>query len=303
MGIFPIYLGIHLNSIINVTDYNSYPTFIGNFTKLLILFKYDIIFIKMNPFDQILLNSNSFTKSEQKIKDHILKDPEVIVFYPLVEASNRIKVSKSALLRFCQKCGYNGYSEFKYEISRLFHSGQLNSSSYESKSSEMIDAYCDAILEIKNRNLDTLFDAISQDLISSTKIRIFGVHESGLPAHHLQYRLTTLGIDADYVEPTLSSEKAIFGTSNDLHIYFSLSGKTMQIEEAIPNSFERRSKTLLITQNDRVKFKNHITHFILVPSLNSRSTQAFLDAQLLNFLIVELIVSNLSKHLSKETSQ
>ena len=254
----------------------------------------------MNPFDQILINANTFTKSEQRIKDHILSDPEVIVFYPLIEAANRIKVSKSALLRFCQKCGYDGYSEFKYEISRLFHSGQLNSSNYESKSSEMIDAYCDAMLEIKKRNLDLIFDSISQDLIKSTKIRIFGVHESGLPAHHLQYRLSTLGIDADFVEPTLSSEKAIFGTSNDLHIYFSLSGKTLQIEEALPNSFERRSKTVLITQNDRVKFKNHVTHFILVPSLNSRSTQAFLDAQLLNFLIVELIVSNLSKHLSND---
>ena len=301
MGIFPNILGIHINSNINVTDYNRYSNYFGKFPTQSFPKMCGIIYINMNPFDQIALNTDSFTKSEQKIKDHILNDPEVIVFYPLVEAANRIKVSKSALLRFCQKCGYNGYSEFKYEISRLFHSGQLYSSSYESKSSEMIDAYCDAMLEIKNRNLDQVFDDISHDLIKSTKIRIFGVHESGLPAHHLQYRLSTLGIDADYVEPTLSSEKAIFGTSSDLHIYFSLSGKTMQIEEALPNSFEKKSKTILITQNDRVKFKSHVTHFILVPSLNSKSTQAFLDAQLLNFLIVELIASNLSKHLSKDS--
>lgn len=253
----------------------------------------------MNPFELIKLNSNTFTKSELKIKDHILRDPEVIVFYPLVEAASRIKVSKSALLRFCQKCGYEGYSEFKYEISRLFHSGQLDSNTYESKSSEIIDAYIDSLSKIKQQNLDIVLDKISSDLVASRKIRIFGVHESGLPAHHLQYRLSTLGIDADYVETTLSSEKAIFGTTEDLHIYFSLTGRTLQIEEAIINSFERKSKTLLITQNEKIKFKNQVDHLILIPSLLTDSTKAFLDAQILNFMIVELIISNLSKHLSK----
>lgn len=251
----------------------------------------------MNPFERIQLHNEDFTKIEQDIRDHILNEPEIIVFYPLIEAADRMKVSKSALLRFCQKCGYEGFSEFKYEVSRLYHSGKLLANNIDSSSSQMIEAYIDSMKEIGKSNIDDILNFVSESIISARKIRIFGLHETGLAAQHLQFRLSTLGIDSDYVEPTLAVEKANFSDPDDLFIYFSLSAKTSDMMESLSNAIERKCRTVLITQNDRTKFINLVNYCILVPTFNIFDNQIFRDAQLLNFLLVELIILNLSKHL------
>ena len=76
----------------------------------------------MNPKEHIRLHESEFTKSEKIIAEYVLKNFDSISSYPIQEVAKKCKVSKSALLRFCQKCGFRGYSEFRYEISRYVHS-------------------------------------------------------------------------------------------------------------------------------------------------------------------------------------
>lgn len=249
----------------------------------------------MNPMETILLHEKEFTKSEILIKDSILNNLDLIVCHPLVAVAKEMKVSKSALLRFCQKCGYEGFSEFKYEISRFMHSGNLDQSLKENSTNEICDMFANAILSIKDIQLDEKLTSLSKDLLKSTRIRILGVHESGLAAHHLQYRLTTLGIDADYVETGIAAEKANLSKKNDFYIFFSLSSTTPEIIEALNNALAQKCSTALITQNNHSRFRSKTDHFILIPTFDTAVNKIFLDSQYLNFIIVELIINSLSK--------
>ena len=76
----------------------------------------------MTPIQHIQLHKDEFTKSELIIMDYILSNLHDISSYPISTIAEKCKVSKSALLRFCQKCGFQGYSEFKYEVSRYLQS-------------------------------------------------------------------------------------------------------------------------------------------------------------------------------------
>ena len=76
----------------------------------------------MTPLQHIQLHANEFTKSEILIMNYVMDHLDVISSYPISTVAEKCKVSKSALLRFCQKCGFRGYSEFKYEISRYLQS-------------------------------------------------------------------------------------------------------------------------------------------------------------------------------------
>ena len=62
-------------------------------------------------------------------------------YFPLVTAAYKMNVSKSALLRFCQKCGYDGFSEFKYEVSRYLHSGNMYNDNEVNSSEEIIQLF------------------------------------------------------------------------------------------------------------------------------------------------------------------
>ncbi|MDU1278455.1 MULTISPECIES: MurR/RpiR family transcriptional regulator [Clostridium] len=251
----------------------------------------------MNPIDNILLHNDEFTQSEIKIKNIILTNPDIIACFPLVTAAYKMNVSKSALLRFCQKCGYKGFSEFKYELSRYLHSGNLsNEKIINDSSQEIINLFIEKLTLLKESNLDNQLEALSEDILKSNKIKIYGVHETGLAARHLQYRLTTIGIDSESItDSSLIAEKALFSSQNDLNIYFSLSALTSIIVESIKNSISNNSNIALITQNNKTKFSKQIPNIIVLPSFSLAKDSFFIDSQALNFVFIELLINKLSK--------
>ncbi|MGY5239281.1 MurR/RpiR family transcriptional regulator [Clostridium tertium] len=251
----------------------------------------------MNPIDNILLHNDEFTQSEIKIKNIILTNPDIIACFPLVTAAYKMNVSKSALLRFCQKCGYKGFSEFKYELSRYLHSGNLsNEKIINDSSQEIINLFIEKLTLLKESNLDNQLEALSEDILKSNKIKIYGVHETGLAASHLQYRLTTIGIDSESItDSSLIAEKALFSSQNDLNIYFSLSALTSIIVESIKNSISNNSNIALITQNNKTKFSKQIPNIIVLPSFSLAKDSFFIDSQALNFVFIELLINKLSK--------
>lgn len=248
----------------------------------------------MNPIETMLLHDDEFTKSEQIIKDCIIQNPDLIACYPLVSVAKEMKVSKSALLRFCQKCGYNGFTEFKYELSRFLHAGKLYEDKSKSSIIDICDHFIDAIRFFQNTALEVQLENFAKDILSAKKIRIVGVHESGLSARYLQYRLTTLGIDADYVESAVACDKANLTNEDELYIFFSLSSTTNDIVVCIGNAMSRKCKTALITQNDYSRYRGKLDHVILIPTFDLSQNRMFLDAQYLNYIIVELLIHVIS---------
>lgn len=248
----------------------------------------------MNPIETMLLHEDEFTKSEQIIRDCVIKNPDLIACFPLVSVAKEMKVSKSALLRFCQKCGYNGFTEFKYEISRYLHAGKLYEDKSKSSISDICNHFIDAIRFFQDNALEVQLEAFAKDILAAKKIRIVGVHESGLPARYLQYRLTTIGVDADYVESAVACDKATLTNEDELYIFFSLSTTTPDIVECIGNAMDRECKIALITQNDHSRYRGKINHFILIPSFDLVQNRMFLDAQYLNFIIAELLIHVIS---------
>lgn len=253
----------------------------------------------MNPMDVILLHENEFTQSEIKIKDLILSNPDIIACFPLVTAAYKMGVSKSALLRFCKKCGYEGFSEFKYELSRYIHSGNIQKNS-DNSSKEIINLFIEKLEIINESNLDKSIEVLANEILQANKIKIYGLHETGLAAKHLQYRLTTIGIDSESItDNSLIAEKALFSTKKDLNIYFSLSALTTIINESIENSLKNKSKTALVTQNSKSKFSKLLSNIIVLPSFSLNRDRFFIDSQALNFVFIELLINKLSKILKE----
>lgn len=250
----------------------------------------------MSPIETILLHEKEFTKSEHKIKDNIISNPDIVACFPLMTAAYKMNVSKSALLRFCQKCGYDGFSEFKYEISRYLHSGYIYSDSIVNTSEEIIQLFINQLTILKDNKLDLKLESICSEILNAKKIKIYGIHETGLAAKHLQYRLTTLGVDSESVtDSSLIIEKSQFSSFDDINIYFSLSATTSLITESIDNALKKNSKIVLITQNNKSKYSKIIDNIVVLPTFTLSKSTIFIDSQSLNFILIELLVNKLYK--------
>lgn len=247
----------------------------------------------MDPLNRILIHSKEFTETEKKIADKICDDPTDVIRDTIVTVSTKMKVSKSALLRFCQKIGYEGYSEFKYELTRF-----MNASEEEVSGNSYIKWIQDSLNDLDNKTLLKSVQEIATLILQSKKIRIFGINETGLSAKQLYYRLLSLGIDST---PIVESEIMHFypniGDEQDLHIFFSLSATTEVIKNTLIKSFDKKKKIILITQNTKCKYSDKVDVNIVLPTINPTDKRRFVDSQMINFVFIELLINTISNTL------
>jgi len=57
----------------------------------------------------------SLTKTEKKIADAILLNPDLAVQCPLAEIAAHLEVGEATFVRFCRTLGFKGFSDFKLE--------------------------------------------------------------------------------------------------------------------------------------------------------------------------------------------
>ena len=72
----------------------------------------------MSPLELLEKQLPDLTKSEKIIGEYILANPMSIIRYSLTQIAREARTSNTAIIRLCQKLGYQGFSEFKFSLSR-----------------------------------------------------------------------------------------------------------------------------------------------------------------------------------------
>ena len=73
----------------------------------------------MNPLELLEKEYPNLTKSEQAITDYIVNNPMTVIRFSLTQIAKEARTSNTAVIRLCQKLGYQGFSEFKFSLSRV----------------------------------------------------------------------------------------------------------------------------------------------------------------------------------------
>lgn len=231
----------------------------------------------MNPIQLMYINETSMTKSEEKIMHYIVDNLETVKDLPIIELAELTETSRSVLLRFCQKIGFKGYSDFRYALMQHIESPTpiIN----EEKS----------VATIYSETIGRLDETIDSDEVakmislfqSSHKVKIFGYAETGLSAQHFSQRLLAINYDAEaVVSINTFIGKIDVSSENDVLVFFSLSATTDVIKSAILHATELGKKTILITQNTLTNLREKVDCFITLPFHEYSGHEFILDSQL-----------------------
>lgn len=225
----------------------------------------------MNPIQLMKINETNFTKQEVIIMKNIIENVKSLTNLSLIEFADKIKISKSALLRFCQKIGYEGYSQFKYAISRYVSELPANHSDF-SQQKNLSEIYSETILSMDSFIGESDLKKLHSSLEKASTIKVFGYAETGIGAHYFSDQLQSKGYDAEAVNQLHNLRRKInVSDENDLLIFISISGNTSIINELILSAQDRNLNTVLITQNSYSTFKNHVKQTILLPYFTESS--------------------------------
>ncbi len=249
----------------------------------------------MNPIERLNLYQSVYTKSDKIILKYIQTSMPEIKNASIIEFAEKAGVSKSALLRFCKRIGYKGYSEFKYDIlNYLTHtSGQSGDISVTACDAAQIYAEC--IRQIPSALSQSTMTKAAELIRSAKRIRIYGCGYSGVNAIYFSRRLRDVSIDSQPVTDTSQYDsKADFADENSLYIFITESGLQVDFLRVFEPVQSKKAKTMILTFNSKVKYRDD-TDCLICPSEPDTSTDYLISGHVIITTVIDLLINEINK--------
>lgn len=230
--------------------------------------------IKANTLLTITSVYKSMTRTEQKIADSILEDPDKVLYSTLTDLAENVGVGETSVLRFCRKIGFKGYQDFKLSIA------QQLATPVQSVHSEIEET--DSILEIAQKittansealdNTLSLLDMIELQkaidaIVKTNKIYFFGIGSSAITAADGKYRFMRLGFNVEAVTDShVMAMTATLMEPNDVVFGVSISGSTKDIVDAIEIAKRNQAFVICLTGHARSPITKYADAVLLTKS-------------------------------------
>lgn len=191
----------------------------------------------------------TLTRSEKKVADYVLKVGSQLIYATMSDIKVATKVGDATIIRFCQKLGYNGFSDFKIEIAKEDFTQQEQTRPadyYDDISQHLQEALTATAKLIDPKKLDQAVDLMSQ----AKNIYIFGVGGSAQVSESFSAILLRVGVQATPIgDPHIQAQLASLLGPTDLVVGLSLTGRTKDTYDSLKIAKDNGAKILAITNN------------------------------------------------------
>ena len=251
----------------------------------------------MNPLELLEQELPGLTKSEKIIAEYILGNPMAIIRYSLTQVAKASKSSNTAIIRLCQKLGYQGFSEFKFSMSRAalsdtHYTATVDSQDATSSMSAIVAQYVSHLNQMAAETDMEVIKSIASILRRTVRVAIMGINRTAFSASQLSYRLSKLGV-ANYLitdRVIMADYMEIFGPE-DVCLIFSISTISINYKEIVQRLKKNGASVVLFTMNASSPLKKMCDHFICPPQISYNKKMGFLDDQAIFFVFIETLLS------------
>ncbi len=243
-----------------------------------------------NPIDRIQSYYDDLTKTDKEIALYIINNPRDVFTQTMDRLASKAGASKSAMSRFAQRIGYNGFTEFRYDMARFMVS---SSSGDEYEHLDPVDTitktYSDYILKLSEIVDRKQIDRIADLLANTNRIKIFGINRSGNSANQFKQRLARIGFNNILSENDNSTIGDLIASADetDVIVVFSTTDNTGYYSS---NLKETKAKVIFITANPNLPIKKRCDEYVVVPRISRDSYASFLDDQAIFMVLIEILI-------------
>ena len=201
---------------------------------------------------------SSLSKSELKVADVVLADPNMAIRSSIAALARNADVSEPTVNRFCRSLECTGFPDFKLRVAQSLASGTpyVNSNvepndAVKDFSVKIFDMTLSAVEDAKsNLDFDTIGRAIDA-LAGARKIELYGLGASAsvaLDAQHKFFRLNTPVIA--YSDVMMQRMSAAGATRGDVIVIVSYTGRTIASVEVAKIAREAGATVIGITMSN-----------------------------------------------------
>ena len=214
----------------------------------------------VDVFDRISTLYNSFTKSEKRLADYILKERDQIMFMSITELAEKSKVGESGIFRFCKNLGLKGYQEFKISVAQSLNSEE-NDTTRNIDTEILLNDSLDVLAgKVKQTNISALdqtynlldykdLDLAVEKIIAAERIRFFGIGSSLITAMEGQNKFLRVTNKAEVIiDSHFQVMTAAQMNEREVAIIISYSGQTKDSIEVAKMAKESGAFVIAITR-------------------------------------------------------
>lgn len=237
-------------------------------------------------------------KSERKVANRVLEDPNRILNATLSEAAALSDVSEPTVIRFCVAIGCSGYQEFKLKLAHSLALGTTPTHSVLSKDDstdelvEKIFGYTMTSLDWARSHLDTRALGHAIALLSEARsIEFFGLGASGIVALDAQQKFPLFGApcgaQADTHQQLMTASMM---QSGDVAVIFSNTGHTIAMIEVAEVAQAGGAKVIAVS-GSKSPLLDHCDVAILVETLDNTDIYTPTISRIAALVVVDILSS------------
>ncbi|MBF4693217.1 MurR/RpiR family transcriptional regulator [Fusibacter ferrireducens] len=251
----------------------------------------------LNPFEQMAIKRNTFTKKELVIYEIFTKDLASVFRDSMADIAEKYNVSQATITRFCQKVGYNGYNEFKYDLYRYQKKGTIIQQGPREES--VFSLYAKLIMSIEAAIDDDTMRQISNEILCAKHVVISGTHKSALPAQLLQFNLFKYSIGALFIgNDAMQDIRFFLNDPSSILILFTIYGGHYKrlFDDYLSDA---KGKIVVITANNKFTYKSRTDHMIWLPTAENQNYSRYLENQISPFVFTDILSSYIADALNR----
>ena len=255
----------------------------------------------MSPLERIEHGIGTYTKAERAVADFFLEHPADVVGSTITSISDASGLSKTALLRMCQRIGYSGYAEFRFSMEKYLNAvGPVTPDARKGETVESMQHLADTYSSYLRRVSDVIdidqLATMARGICQARRISIWGVNRTHEGVMQLSNRLMRLGIfnqaSSDII--TMVDIAMILG-KGDLCIVFTMNGRGTDYAPLMDSIVERGGEVYLITMNPEIGLIKHATQAVTLPWISRDYEFGTLEDQIIVFMYLEILLDEISK--------
>ena len=264
----------------------------------------------MGSLAKIRAMRESMSNHERRIADFLLDNVEVVRSHSSKSLAEQVGVSQSSVVKFSQKLGYKGYSDFKLSLTesvarsamlpQAIHGDIATDDDLATVAQKLISRKNLALNETLMANSEAALSNAANALCQAQRILLFGVGASSLVAKDVAYKLMKLG-KLVLVEGDTHVQVANAATlgPGDLVFAISESGLTQEVIRVAEAGAARGADVLSLTRFTRNPLTELANHSLYCVANESEARSSSILARTAQFMITDLLFILISQRDSK----
>lgn len=195
----------------------------------------------INILEHLRNSITNFRRSEQKVGNYVLKNPNEVIHMRIVDLATEAYVSEPTVVRFCRALGCDGFQDFKLRLAQVlatdssFTQFSMNEGDTVAEFSRSIfDSTIGVLLQIRDKlDKNKIQQAISL-LTQANRVEFYGFGASGAVAVDAQHKFFRLQMStAAYSDPHMQNMSAVTLKPGDVVVAISQTGRTKSLMQSV----------------------------------------------------------------------